>query len=497
MSDQVLYRKYRSGSFAEVVGQDHVVQTLTAAIAAGRLAHAYLFTGPRGTGKTSVARLLARAANCTGDPKPCGACELCQTALNSTLDIIEIDAASNRSIESIRELRDKVAVAPSIGSRKVYIIDEVHMLTTEAFNALLKTLEEPPAHVMFILATTEAHKVPETIASRTQRLNFRPIRDADLIRHLRFIAQQEGITIDDEALAMVAAASRGGFRDAISILDQLSAGTGSPITTATVRAVLGYASLTELHRLAVAIASGQTAAALELAGQLAADGAAPAQTALGLMEIWRQVMRAGAGLPATSELPAELSQVDAHRAAAFVEACAEVARSGWPELALEATIVKLTTDPASPAAAPTKPAATAAKPPAAKAAPAPEPPNEPAPAPDSAGAGLAEELWPKVVVLLKAKNNSLGALLQMYPADFGADEIIIKPRFNFHRDLFMKAANRALIETAASKVYGRTVRVSAKIADDSQPPARRRVKSSPDAELVSSALEILGGEVID
>src|SRR6266403_3541450 len=213
MSDQALYRKYRSANFDEVIGQDHVVKTLITAIANGRLSHAYLFTGPRGVGKTSAARLLARALNCTGSPKPCNQCANCRAAINSSLDVVEIDAASNRSIDSVRDLREKISLAPTAGQYKIYIIDEVHMLTAEAFNALLKTLEEPPAHAVFILATTEAHKLPETIISRTQRFNFRPASLGDLTSHLSKIAQAENIAVEPEALTVIAAASRGGFRD--------------------------------------------------------------------------------------------------------------------------------------------------------------------------------------------------------------------------------------------------------------------------------------------
>lgn len=505
---RVLYRKYRSGSFAEVIGQDHIVRTLSSAIAAGRIAHAYLFTGPRGTGKTSVARLLARAANCTGDTKPCGACEMCLTAINSSLDIVEIDAASNRSIDAIRELREKVALAPSVGSRKVYIIDEAHMLTNEAFNALLKTLEEPPAHAMFILATTEGHKVPATIISRTQCLAFHPITQTDLTKHLASIAQREGITIDESAIAVIAKASRGGFRDAISMLDQLSAGSIEPITTKTVREVLGYSSQEELLELAEAMANRHTATALTIASRLQASGAAPAQTALGLIDLWRSIMRQVAG---TNELDAVSSPVlasaDLHRMATIVETLMDTARSHWPELALEAAIVKLTTDPAnhlkaadpSPAKPPTtssqgQPAGSGPDP---ATAPLPQtPPNSLMSSPNDL---LSAELWPKVLVMLKAKNNSLGALLQMYGADFLENEVTIKPRFNFHRDLFLKPANRTLIEAAATKVYGKPVKISARVDEEGQKATARSRRTKPDAnsELVSSALEILGGEVVD
>jgi DNA polymerase III subunit gamma/tau len=201
---QALYRKYRSKSFDEVVGQDHITTTLKNALKAGKISHAYLFTGPKGVGKTSVARILAYAVN-----------ELPYDEQATHLDIIEIDAASNRRIDEIRELRERVHTAPSSATYKVYIIDEVHMLTKEAFNALLKTLEEPPAHAIFILATTEAHKLPDTIISRTQRFSFKPIEDAEVVTHLQTIAAKEKIVIDQPALQLIAKHGAGSFRDSI------------------------------------------------------------------------------------------------------------------------------------------------------------------------------------------------------------------------------------------------------------------------------------------
>ncbi len=212
---KALYRKYRSKSFDEVVGQEHITDTLKNALSKGKISHAYLFTGPRGVGKTSIARILAYAIN-----------DLPYDEEATHLDIIEIDAASNRRIDEIRELRDKVHIAPTSAKYKVYIIDEVHMLTREAFNALLKTLEEPPAHAVFILATTEAHKVPDTIVSRTQKFTFKPIMADKSVEHLRAIASQEKIAISDEALQLLSEHGKGSFRDSISMLDQL-AGLGS------------------------------------------------------------------------------------------------------------------------------------------------------------------------------------------------------------------------------------------------------------------------------
>lgn len=248
----VLYRKYRPGIFADVVGQEHVVRTLQNAVKYGRVAHAYLFSGPRGTGKTTVARLLAKAVNCI-TPKgiePCQACEHCEEVLTgSSLDLIEIDAASNRGIDEIRELREVVRFAPSKVKHKIFIIDEVHMLTTPAFNALLKTLEEPPAHVIFILATTEPHKVPATILSRVQRFDFHRLSVAVIAKRLATLAAAEKAKIDAPARELIATAAEGSMRDAESMLGQLISAGDKKITTDMVRDILGivdYAAITGL-----------------------------------------------------------------------------------------------------------------------------------------------------------------------------------------------------------------------------------------------------------
>lgn len=241
---QALYRKYRSASFDEVIGQDHIVQTLKSSLKSGHLNHAYLLTGPRGVGKTSVARLLAYGAN-----------GLAYDEGGIHLDIIEIDAASNRRIDEVRDLREKVHIAPTSGKYKVYIIDEVHMLTREAFNALLKTLEEPPEHVIFILATTEAHKLPDTIISRCLRFTFHPIASSQLEAHLAAIASKESFDIDNEAIALIARHGDGSFRDSISLLDQIKS-IGKSIRREDVEQALGLASEDLINDLLEAVKSG-------------------------------------------------------------------------------------------------------------------------------------------------------------------------------------------------------------------------------------------------
>jgi DNA polymerase-3 subunit gamma/tau len=261
----VLARKYRPRTFAELVGQDHVVRTLTNSIAEGRLAHAFLFVGPRGIGKTSTARILAKALNCPKGPKadfnPDD--DICKEIEEGrSLDVLEIDGASNRGIESIKELRESVPYAPARGQFKIYIIDEVHMLTTEAFNALLKTLEEPPAHVKFIFATTEVQKLPATILSRCQRFDLRRIPDPLICAHLRKIADAEKIKIADEALVLLARQAEGGLRDAESALEQLVSFAGKNITLDHVLEVFGLAGPIETRALASAILAGDSSTAL-------------------------------------------------------------------------------------------------------------------------------------------------------------------------------------------------------------------------------------------
>ena len=243
---QALYRKWRPARFEQVIGQEHITQTLQNSVAAERVGHAYLFCGPRGTGKTTTARLLAKAVNCLDeDPsiRPCNQCAVCESVNEGRfLDLIEIDAASNTGVDDIRDLRDKINFSPNLGRYKVYIIDEVHMLSTAAFNALLKTLEEPPAHAMFILATTEEHKVPATIKSRCQQFNFRLLSISEISGRLAWLAQKESLTIEPGALELIARQGAGSLRDAESLLDQLVVAPGDTITLERAQMVLGTAA---------------------------------------------------------------------------------------------------------------------------------------------------------------------------------------------------------------------------------------------------------------
>nr|BAL58007.1 DNA polymerase III subunit gamma/tau [uncultured Chloroflexota bacterium] len=294
VTSQALYRKWRSQTFAEVVGQQHVTQTLVNALKLDRVAHAYLFAGPRGTGKTTTARLLAKAVNCQAEDqaaRPCNRCEIC-LAVNEgrLLDLIEIDAASNTGVDDIRDLREKVNFRPGQARRKFYIIDEVHMLSNSAFNALLKTLEEPPEHVIFVLATTEPEKIPATITSRCQRFDFRRIKLADIVNRLSYIVEQEGLKAEPAALEYIARQASGSMRDAISLLDQLTAYGTETITLELVQTVLGAVTSQAVMALVDALIERNVAAGLDLINQIISEGVDPRQLARELVEYLRSVM---------------------------------------------------------------------------------------------------------------------------------------------------------------------------------------------------------------
>jgi DNA polymerase III subunit gamma/tau len=382
---RALYRRYRAQRFGELVGQDPIVTTLRRAVSGDRLAHAYLFVGPRGTGKTSAARILAKAINCTdlgADGEPCDACAACTSIRDGrALDVIEIDAASHGLVEDARDLVMRALTAPSELRRRVYIIDEVHMLSTHAFNALLKLIEEPPDHVVFILATTDTHKVPATIISRTQRHDFRRMADATIVGKLHRIIETEGVEADDDALALVARLADGGMRDAESLLDQVLSFADGRVTEADVREAVGLADDGAIAGLVDAYLAGDTPAALDAVAALADAGRDIAQVAAQAEGEARRRLLASAGNPPVAQRLAAILRT-------LAEAAGAAAREGRARLMLEllavdppavprpaalAATTPVTPRLDAPAARPAEPAPTPAKVEAPKPVPAPAP----------------------------------------------------------------------------------------------------------------------------
>lgn len=465
MSRLALYRKYRSADFSEVVGQEHITKTLEAGISKGMAGHAYLFTGPRGTGKTTVARIVAKRLNDLG----------AEDNIANELDIVEIDGASNRGIDEIRSLREKVMVAPSKLKYKVYIIDEVHMLTREAFNALLKTLEEPPPHVVFVFATTEVQKLPETIISRTQRFDFRPIAHDALQQHLTHIAKSEKIKIDPQAVELIATLSRGGFRDAIGLLDQLSV-SGEEITPELVRQFTGLQDPKKLEDLVTLSIAGDTTKVLSALQALYDDGADPVILTQQMLDMIQ------AKLVKTEPKEAQGLLLVANR---LHEAQTAFKHSGLPQLVLQVALAmeQATTPTVTKVAA---------------AAPAVEKANteKSAPAKPQADVGTSsnEAKVIKALSVIKHYNNSLYAVLRGSGLEVADDHINITCRFSFHRDRLKEARNLELIQKAFSKVFGRDM--MAHIEVENQAPAKDKAVDT-ESELVSSAMAILGGELVE
>jgi DNA polymerase III subunit gamma/tau len=407
MPDEVhsLYRRYRSRTFGELIGQDHVSRTLLNTLAAGRIAHAYLFAGPRGSGKTSTARILAKAVNCLnngGKGEPCNQCEMC-VAINEgrALDLIEIDAASNRGIDEIRDLRDKVHFSPTQARYKVYILDEAHMLTNEAFNALLKTLEEPPAHAIFALVTTEAHKIPPTILSRCQRFDFHRASMRDILEKLNHICQEEHIKVEPAALTVIARAATGSYRDAESLLDQLASFTGDQgITLSYLQQVLGLAPLDATSKLVAHMARRDASAGLQLLTEIMQGGADLRQFTRDLVDYLRNLMLVKTGNDALLDTTPEL--VDEMKAQVKLLTVTELVRliklfsdpdiagglrgSAQPQLPLELAFLDACNTEGQPAPAqaerssgPVAPPVAAPRPTSAPDASAQEPAHTPAP----------------------------------------------------------------------------------------------------------------------
>ena len=359
MTNLVLYRKYRPKTFGEIVNQEHIVKTLINALKLGKVAHAYLFTGVRGTGKTTIARLLAKAVNCleTKNSEPCNKCQACQDINEGkSMDLIEIDAASNRGIDEIRELRDGIKFSPNSLKYKVFIIDEVHMLTTPAFNALLKTLEEPPAHAIFILATTEIHKVPQTIISRCQKFDFHKLTIEKIAERLNWIAQQEKIDVEKPALELIAINADGSVRDGESLLGQIMSMEDKKITLEEVQTILGITDIKAVQDLVGFITEKKSGEAIKHINQIANQGHDLIQFTKSLIGYLRKMMILKVDSSLAKLITAELTKEQIqgiiqqgeklHSADLikiiylFIQAGNEIKSADFPQLPLELAIVE-------------------------------------------------------------------------------------------------------------------------------------------------------------
>lgn len=492
MSQLALYRKYRSADLSDVVGQQHVTKTLEQSIERDRISHAYLFTGPRGVGKTSVARILARRVN---GLKP-------DEDIESHLDIIEIDAASNRGVDEMRNLRDKIHSAPSNLRYKVYIIDEAHMLTREAFNALLKTLEEPPPHAIFVLATTEAHKLPDTIISRTQRYDFKPFREEVIVDHLRQIAKLEKINVTDEGLRAIAQLSGNGMRDAIGMLDQLSVASDT-IDDKAVQSYMGLSSDRQIEKILTKAYGGDFGKVIDVLEELFSDGVEPSSLNIQLQHYLRKVLLGGvesAPIPqefalhvldllmqyqsfyklnVPSSLPLEmalakisrLNTASGHKTQELVDTANSLAKQS-PTATPSQDSSKTDTDSTHMDKSNSEESGKKSS-------------------DDSSQIDIVSRCT-KGLSIIKQHNNSLYALLYSGNAHIDDNRLVVDCRFQFHKQRIEEFRNREMIEKVMSRVCDKPITLECRLKNTPNPS-----QVDSEEEIVSSAMAILGGEMVD
>jgi len=457
---KALYRTHRSKKLSEVVGQDHITKTLSNALKSGKISHAYLFTGPRGVGKTSVARILAHEIN-----------KLPYTDESQHIDIIEIDAASNRRIDEIRDLRDKARLSPLQAPYKVYIIDEVHMLTREAFNALLKTLEEPPEHVIFILATTEAHKLPETIVSRTQRYSFKPIETGVAAKHLQDIAKEEKIKLDSKAAELIARHGNGSFRDSISLLDQMS-NTGQAITINSVQEHLGIPPDEVTDTIIKFFTAKNAKKLLETLNEARASGYQAPALASHLSDRLRQELLDG-------KAPVEETLTT-------LRGLLDVAGASNPYQELELVLLENTLQTRSinhqEDVEPTT---------------VPEP-KEPSVASTNLAVALDRGLWDKVLDKLRGAHNTLYGVARMASVSADGDTLVLGFGFDFHRRQMDSDRNRSKLQAIIVDLLGSAVDIRCEVDKNGPKKAPNPTKQPASSDTLESITKVFGGgEVLE
>ena len=479
VSYQTLYRKYRPQKFSEIIGQKHVTQTLQNAVRSDRISHAYLFCGPRGTGKTTTARVVAMAMNCEQGPtpEPCGKCSSCQSiAIGSSLDVIEIDAASNRGIDDIRELRERVKYAPASSRYKVYVVDEVHMLTPEAFNALLKTLEEPPQRVIFVLATTEPHRLPPTILSRCQRFDFHRVALPEIIERLKLVIKEEGWKVEEPAIQLLGRAADGSVRDALSLLDQAVAYAGDKISLGDVQTILGGIDSELLFKFTDIILNRDLDAAFRIVDQVVSEGKDIRQLVGQLIGHWRDLLmitvcREGDREVVVSpehikRLVSQAKQITPQEILSAIEVMSAAEQQlRWhsqQRLIWELCMVRLCAEPAVEAA-PIAAQQPAAQQPAAR-RPAPKKAQEKKPAPakkkskPAEGATLQaiEETWEAVISRLKEGRQTavVAFLKEARPLRVEENRLTLGFSHEFHRDQMANEERQQMVADAIREELG-------------------------------------------